>query len=300
MPGIFFVFAKLLLSGIFLYSLLYFTGLRKVKIPLLLAIGFAGFFAITSLMKQNILELFMVIFFGAFLAGPSAKKLLIAICGVLIILPTLTTLVSYARIMTWTEDSSQTSVAALVTAMSDTDKLSNFKESNENSQGFWGRICYAPAQAFAMDAYDRGKRGETFETALWAFVPRLIYPDKPVITHGEVFTTLVKGAPIGGGSGAGYFGEAYWNMGWFGVFFMSMVVGILLAALTQFNIDMVSTGNYQFYPVAWMAITVGYRVDDWFVATTVNSIPIMIVLYIMIKYISKGRNLSSARVVTID
>ncbi len=62
---------------------------------------------------------------------------------------------------------------------------------------------------------------------------------------------------------------------------------VLLAGLTQFNSNMDSTGNYQFFPVAFMSLAVGYRVDDWLVAVTFNSIPLMIALYLMIKFISR-------------
>jgi hypothetical protein len=123
----------------------------------------------------------------------------------------------------------------------------------------------------------------------------LIYPDKPVITQGDTFTLLVKGTATGGGSAPGYFGEAYWNLGWFGVLIMSIFVGILLSILCQFNSNMILTKNYQFFPIAFMALTAGYRPDDWLISTTVNSIPFMLFTYVIIKLIPKGDNFNKMR-----
>lgn len=285
MPGIFYALEKCSLASLFLYSLLYFRGFRETKVSFVFMVGFVGYFAVTSLMKQNILEFVMVMFLGFFLARPSIKALVMAAGAILIIFPALTMLTTYGRILLWTEGSTQVGMLELIRAWSDTDAIAAIEAANEGSNDVWLRMSYSAPQAFAMDAYDAGKRGHSFESALWAFVPRLIYPDKPVINQGEVFTTLVKGSAIGGGTGAGFFGEAYWNLGWYGVLFMSMFVGMLMAILTQFNRNMVSTGNYQFFPVAFMALSLGYRVDDWLVATTFNSIPLMVSLYLIAKLI---------------
>jgi hypothetical protein len=296
MPGIFYTLQRCSFSGLFLYSLLYFRKQREIKIPLLFMTLFVGYFALISLMKQEILVFVAMLFFGAFLVQPSIRKLVVAAFVVLVTLPALSTLTTYGRILTWTESSTQVSAIELIKAVSDSGEyIDNLKDANEGDQEVWRRFSYSSAQAFAMDAYDNGNPGRTFEPALWAFVPRLIYPDKPVISQGDVFTTLVKGENIGGPTSAGYFGEAYWNFGWFGVLLVSMFTGVLLAGGTQFNSNMASTGNYQYFPVALMALSVGYMVDGWFMAGTINSIPLMIFLYIMIKFISrkplfKGRN----------
>ncbi len=289
MPGVFYNLAQCSLASLFLYSLLYARGLREIKVPLLLMTGFVGYMAFASLMKQNILQFVMMLFLGAFVVRPSIRKLTIAACVVLITFPVLSMVTTYGRILLWTDESANTATVSLdrvIKAASDSDAIADIKEAEEGNQGTLRRISCTAAQSFAMDSYDAGTPGHSFNTALWAFVPRLIYPDKPVITLGSIFTELVRGEAIGGGTGAGFFGEAYWNLGWFGVMAMSVYVGMLLAAYTQFNSNMVSTGNYQFIPVALLMMMVGYRVDDWLVATTFNSIPLMIFLYIMVKLVS--------------
>jgi len=68
---------------------------------------------------------------------------------------------------------------------------------------------------------------------------------------------------------------------------VSIFTGVLLAGLTKFNNNMASTRNYQYFPVAFMALSIGYGIDGWFVSATLNSIPLMIFLYIMIKLITE-------------
>ena len=53
-----------------------------------------------------------------------------------------------------------------------------------NVQGWWTRLCYSNAQAFCIRAHDAGINGNTFELILPAIVPRVLWPDKPIMTPG--------------------------------------------------------------------------------------------------------------------
>jgi len=47
-----------------------------------------------------------------------------------------------------------------------------------------------------MERFDSGFPGKTFEAVKWTFMPRLFYPDKPIVTTGVKFTELAIGGAL--------------------------------------------------------------------------------------------------------
>lgn len=93
----------------------------------------------------------------------------------------------------------------------------------------WSRLNYVPAQAAALDFYDQDRGGDDFGLILWAFVPRFLYPDKPVMTStGTEFYYKITGH-YGSSTGMGLFANGYYNKGWLGVFVSALFFGFLLA-----------------------------------------------------------------------
>lgn len=146
----------------------------------------------------------------------------------------------------------------------------------EGDMSWWARLCYAPAQIFAMEMYDMDMKGNTFESIVTTVVPRIFWPDKPIITQGHEFSYLVKGAEGGGGSGPGAFSEGYWNAGWAGFLFVTISLGLMHAVLTWFNLARFRQGDLRWLPVAFVSVKAAYRVDDWFVATVFGALPMML------------------------
>ena len=61
------------------------------------------------------------------------------------------------------------------------------EESGEKAQIWWFRLDYANAQAFAIDQYDSGEPGDSFNTIVYSLVPRFLWPAKPAIAVGAKF-----------------------------------------------------------------------------------------------------------------
>jgi len=55
------------------------------------------------------------------------------------------------------------------------------------AQIWWTRLSYANAQTFAMQAFDVGEPGDSFAMAAYASLPRVLYPDKPIIAIGDKY-----------------------------------------------------------------------------------------------------------------
>jgi hypothetical protein len=143
----------------------------------------------------------------------------------------------------------------------------------------WMRFVQAPAQAAAIQYRADGDSGDSFELLKWAFVPRLIYPDKPIITPGVDYQMRLTGTDIGGSASPGYWADGFWNHGWYGVVIVSFVLSIFFAWFTQFNVQSIATGSLYLFPLMFMGIKMAYRVEDWFASGTINTLPFMIIVY---------------------
>ena len=63
----------------------------------------------------------------------------------------------------------------------------------------------------------------------------------------------------------------------------SFFLAAFFAWFTQFNIQALTTGSLFLFPLMFLGIKMGYRVEDWFASGTINSIPFMIIIYYVCK-----------------
>lgn len=284
MPGIFYSLTGFANASIFILTYLHFRKVSSSRLPLIILSLFFGAFAVASLMKQQVIELGIAFFLGRFAARPSIRFVAVTVVAGILTLPVLQAVTTFGRIVTWTEEKTTTSLTEIVGAVS-LDEWSTYSEvaQQRGLTEIWRRLSQSPSQVFAMNAYDSGLEGESFSTILWILVPRIFFPEKPIITQGEEFTTLVLGDNLAGGTGPGFFGEGYWNFGWAGVIFVAVVLGMLLSIFNQLNLYWVETKQFVYAPIIFMALKFGYRPDDWFVATTFSSVVIMTCFYFILK-----------------
>ena len=72
--------------------------------------------------------------------------------------------------------------------------------------------------------------GKSLEYVLYGLVPRIIWPDKPIVSRGGWFTNYV-GSDIASATAMTSFGELYWNFGFVGVALGMFIIGALYAGL---------------------------------------------------------------------
>jgi hypothetical protein len=116
------------------------------------------------------------------------------------------------------------------------DALFAFQEETDK---FLYRQFESTAAGFIVsDVREHGfKNGETMANLTYAFIPRVVWPDKPTVTRGNWFTSYL------GGSGSeeesktstGIYsaGELYWNFGVPGVFLGMLIMGVMFSHLAS-------------------------------------------------------------------
>ena len=105
----------------------------------------------------------------------------------------------------------------------------NFENTELQNIGIWSRLDYTTQNVAAMSLYDHGDGGESYKLIPWIFVPRLLFPDKPIMTNAGVnFNNKVRGSETTS-TGLGVFISGYYDFGWFGLISVSVLVGFILA-----------------------------------------------------------------------
>lgn len=97
-----------------------------------------------------------------------------------------------------------------------------------------GRFGIMPIQAFLIYRHDTGLPGDSLNDAWQALIPRILWPDKPII--GDVakdVDAIYFNADRPSLLAPSYSGEAYWNYGWLGVILVSILLGLEVGWLTR-------------------------------------------------------------------
>ena len=151
------------------------------------------------------------------------------------------------------------------------------------------RFSYANAQAFVVSRYDEGNPGDTgsAEYLLTILVPRIVWADKPIVSHvGRDLYNLVTGAE-GTSIAAGVFAEAYWNGGWLSVAIWSSYVGMIIALLTSLTSKILTEGRPLQIPFVLSAMVLAARIDGWFGMTYVGGAALLFLLFFLTSVVER-------------
>ena len=124
------------------------------------------------------------------------------------------------------------------------------------AQTWWLRLNYSGAQLRAMELYDQGIKGEWDLTFLTTFVPRFLWPEKPLATsQGREFNRIVSGnydARVR--VGMSVYADGYWQFGWVGTFLFSSIMGLTLGIVTRISHSVLSRGQLIYLPIVFLGM----------------------------------------------
>lgn len=254
------------------------------------------FMSFLTLQKYEVFLVFIMTALGRFQATKNVKGLVLS--GIV----TLGLFVPLARLVTWNRLRVGREAGSLCVAPLDL-RLAVAAEAfetwwlrgeleieNDTEDHGWARFCYANTQTAGMDLYDAGFAGDSFAYALYGWIPRFIWPDKPIMTLGEDFTLMIVGM-TGISSGPGAFGEAYWNGGWLLVVLACGYIGALFAWLSRVALRIIANSEWLLLPCALLGITMGAYSVDWFAPTYIIGSLFYLVYYFGIRLVvSVGQN----------
>jgi hypothetical protein len=129
---------------------------------------------------------------------------------------------------------------------------------------YWARFCYLTPQGAALDFYDTGQGGEDYSLLGWVFLPRFLFPDKPIMTaSGPAFHHKATGGETSS-TGIGVFVDGYYNLGWWGVIGVGIAVGCMLAWTSAFAAEVYRARALIWLPMALVGSFMAFRIDGAF------------------------------------
>ncbi len=154
--------------------------------------------------------------------------------------------------------------------------------SSSDSGTLLSRFAHAPTQSFLIERYDVGNPGHTLDDAWAALVPRLLWPDKPIITRfGSELDGLFAQRNFSQSSLAPTFSaEAYWNDGWLGLALISILLGLEIGWFTK-KWNGLARREHSKIGILVFAVPVilsASRVEAWVVANCVGGFATLAIL----------------------
>jgi|SoiMethySBSTD1v2_1073268.scaffolds.fasta_scaffold34506_4 hypothetical protein len=163
------------------------------------------------------------------------------------------------------------------------------------TQSALSRLSYVNVAAMVVSWHDAGWTGESLGYALTVFVPRFIWPDKPVITSVGTDLYTAATAQIGSSISPGWFAEAYWNLGWLGIPVLMIPLGIILAVFSRYSLAIMGQERWLHMPVILLGIWAGIRVDGWYVVDIIGGCGTALAFALAIFAIEKTQGRGSRR-----
>lgn len=167
---------------------------------------------------------------------------------------------------------------------------------NSDVQHGWTRFDYAPEQGLAVSWYNQGRPGNTLAVAEYVWIPRIIWPAKPVTTDlGVDFYELATGRRTTH-LGLGIFAEGYWDFGWVGVAILSLLTGGAIGGLSRPIHTWMLRRDFVYLPAVFLGVTMGaVGVTQFFANSVVGALAIFSAYWAFIRLVAIVRSSSGRR-----
>lgn len=282
---------KSYIAGLFLL-LLY--GLRyDFKIFILAAaLAILDLFVSTLMFIKGEVLLTLIFTYLAFISHkPSAIRTIVGATTVSVVFLQLQPLVHYGRhqiaILSGKVSNEKLEVKKQATLAQRMNILNNYLDPWSNPSAFGEpknsilRLTYVNAGTMVVSWHDKKWAGDTYRNAFAALIPRVIWPEKPMVGNlGAELYRKARGTD-GASISAGLFAESYYNLGWWG-FIMFLPVGVMFRQISLFAMSSVEAERWLRLPVILFGVQMATRVDGHYVMDICGGFAIFSVLLLFI------------------
>ncbi|MBA4762014.1 hypothetical protein [Sphingomonas sp.] len=151
----------------------------------------------------------------------------------------------------------------------------------------WARLSYVNAGAFAISQYDQGLPGDSLRDVFVVWIPRIFYPDKPIITDiGRDFTFRANGN-YNSSTSPSIPAEGYWTFGWLGVVMFAAVVATVLTFWSIYSVAAVMREAWHLLLVVALGMRLGGRIDGMLVIDVIGPISAAVVLHLICHFANR-------------
>jgi hypothetical protein len=266
LPGTIMTLSNIYYVGIYLLIRYGMSYSRKTLPFAFILIGFDIFVSVASFAKTELLLLLIFSFLGLISNSVSKARVVVGATCVVLAFFSFQSLVGYGRDQLVIRYNSILGAGLEERLDIVRSYISGDRESvTSTRQNGLLRLSYVSVSAFAIDRYDAGNSGDTFRNTLAVFVPRILWPGKPIITELGTETNYLLRGNYDSAWGVGHFAEAYWNFGWGGFIPYMAVLAAILSIYTRISMGIMVRQNWLMLPVVFIGANIGLRVDGFFV-----------------------------------
>lgn len=158
----------------------------------------------------------------------------------------------------------------------------------ERVQAVGRRFDVASIQGYLVNEYNNGRAGNTLSEFWVAFIPRIIWPEKPIVTRpgGELNAKYYNDPNQSRSSMAPtYSAEAYWNYGPAGVVIVSVLLGAALGWLTRYSLAAIAGVRPEYFIIAFPAAIWACFVESWVVSGYLGAFIILVVILMLARLV---------------
>lgn len=175
----------------------------------------------------------------------------------------------------------------------DINERVNLKEMSKPEQrlrAIGRRFEVASIQGYLINEYNNGHPGNTLSNFWVTFIPRMFWPQKPVITNlGVELNAKYYNDPtqIYSALAPTYSAEAYWNFGPSGVVLVSVLLGLAIGWLTHYSFLAVSGQRPEYFIVAFSVAIWACWVESWLVSSYLGEFVIFVGVLLIARVLLK-------------
>ncbi len=273
------------------YFMVIFWGLENkrrefVIVPIVLALGecVIGFFA----MSKSVMLMPLVMVSIAFIYHRrSLLRIAVFAASFVSVFMLLSPIITHVREMNARYYNGNVSVA-------DVPKLyaSYFTNGHEDDQFAevetgWMRLSFVNAGTFAINQYDHGAPGRSYRYWSIVWIPRIIYPNKPIITDVARELSYMANGNYNSSSSAGLAAEAYWNGGWLGTITIGILIALVFSLWSMYSIAVIERKAWHLFFVVLVGMRMSIRVDGAFVSDILGPIALVVLAHIALELMNR-------------
>lgn len=169
----------------------------------------------------------------------------------------------------------------------------NLEERNgpqERASSMGRRFEVASIQGYLINEYNSGRPGNTLSNFWVTFIPRMLWPEKPIITNlGVELNAQYFNDPeqVTSALAPTYSAEAYWNYGLAGVALVSVILGLAIGWLTRYSFLAISGARTEYFIIAFPVAIWACFVESWLVSSYLGEFVIFVVILIIARVMIK-------------
>ena len=274
-PAIIAEIAQAALIGLFLSVV---TLARKRSVLLIPVVLLGLIFAAVGLLifsKSALLMPTAMLGLAYFYLKPSFKRILIVGAAIVAVFYSSAPLVDHGRIITvsrYGELGVPVSPAERIEILRTFLDPATAVSTDENVDYATLRFSYVNVGSFVVSLRDEGRSGDTYRNAAAVFIPRAVWPDKPIVTDDARQLSLDATGNWNNSVAPGFAPEAYWNGGWLGIFLVAIGFGAVIYFWSVYNLSVQVAGAWHLFPVVLLGAKTGSRFDGFFVVDVIGPV----------------------------